>query len=106
MGKFVKIAGVSVTAQKRAELAAVRAQIKEALEAKKATKAILAEARAAAKAKREARALAKVEAQIAKANARLEKIKAASIAKEVGPVGAKAIKSNRKASACTVTTFA
>ena len=109
MGKFVKIAGVkplSATAAKRAALAGVRAQIKEALAANKASKVLALEAKALAKAEREAKAVARLEASLAKAAARLEKIKSASIAKAVGPVGAKAIKANKRASACTVTTFA
>ena len=49
---------------------------------------------------------AKRDSAIAKAQARLEKLLAKKIAKEVGPVGSKAIKSNKRPSKATVTVAA
>jgi microcystin-dependent protein len=75
------------TAQKRAAIAALRASLVADREQAAATKIAAAEAKAAA-------ATAKREAAIAKAQARLEKL----LAKQVGAVGAKAVKANKRPS--------
>ena len=75
------------TGQKRAAIAALRASLVADREQAKATKIAAAEAKAAA-------ATAKREAAIAKAQARLEKL----LAKQVGAVGAKAVKTNKRPS--------
>jgi len=71
--------------QKRETLAALKVSIKQDIETRKAMRALNAEA------KRHA-AVAKRDAQIAKAEARLQKL----LAKQVGAVGAKAVKANKK----------
>jgi microcystin-dependent protein len=75
------------TGQKRAAIAALRASLVADREQAKATKIAAAEAKQAA-------ATAKREAAIAKAQARLEKL----LAKQVGAVGAKAVKANKRPS--------
>jgi len=75
------------TGQKRAAIAALRASLIADREQAAATKIAAAEAKAAA-------ATAKREAAIAKAQARLEKL----LAKQVGAVGAKAVKANKRPS--------
>ena len=73
--------------QKRETLAALKVSIKQDIAGRKAARALNAEA------KRHA-AIAKREQAIAKAEARLQKL----LAKQVGAVGAKALKANRKPS--------
>ena len=73
--------------QKRDAVAALKAAIKAEVDMRKAIKADAAIAKAAA-------AEAKRAAAIAKAEARLAKL----LAKSVGPVGAKAVKANRRPS--------
>jgi len=73
--------------QKRETLAALKVSIKQDIETRKAMRALAAEA------KRHA-AVTKREQAIAKAEARLQKL----LAKQVGAVGAKALKANRKPS--------
>jgi microcystin-dependent protein len=73
--------------QKRETLKALKASIKQDIETRKAMRALAAEA------KRHA-AVTKREQAIAKAEARLQKL----LAKQVGAVGAKALKANRKPS--------
>ena len=75
------------TGQKRAAIAALRASLVADREQAAATKIAAAEAKRAA-------ATAKREAAIAKAQARLEKL----LAKQVGAVGAKAVKANKRPS--------
>jgi len=79
------------TGQKKAAIAALRASLVADREQAAATKIATAEAKAAA-------AAAKREAAIAKAQARLEKL----LAKQVGAVGAKAIKANKRPSKTAV----
>lgn len=74
-------------AQKRATLAALRESIKQDVASRKHARALASEAKAQARAD-------KVAASIAKAEARLQKL----LAKQVGAVGTKAIKANRKPS--------
>ena len=73
--------------QKRETLAALKASIKLEVETKKALRALAADAKLKAAAE-------KREAAIAKAQARLEKL----LAKQVGAVGAKAVKANKRPS--------
>jgi microcystin-dependent protein len=79
------------TGQKRAAIAALRASLVADREQAAATKIAAAEAKQAA-------ASAKREAAIAKAQARLEKL----LAKQVGAVGAKAVKANKRPSKAVV----
>jgi hypothetical protein len=78
------------------ELRVIHAQSRADL---KAGKELLKADRAAAKAAKAAAAEARRSAAIAKAQARLEKL----LAKQVGAVGAKAVKANRKPSKVVVT---
>jgi len=71
--------------QKRETLAALKLAIKDEVASRKTLRALSAEAKAQARAD-------KVAASIAKAEARLQKL----LAKQVGAVGAKALKANRK----------
>ena len=75
------------TGQKKAAIAALRASLVADRANAKASKIATAEAKAAA-------ATAKRETAIAKAQARLEKL----LAKQVGAVGAKAVKANKRPS--------
>jgi microcystin-dependent protein len=83
------------TGQKRAAIAALRASLVADREQAKANKIAAAEAKASA-------ATAKREAAIAKAQARLEKL----LAKQVGAVGAKAVRANKRPSKAVVTEYA
>ena len=74
-------------AQKRETLVALKASIKQEVETRKALRALSADAKRLA-------AVAKRDEQIAKAEARLQKL----LAKQVGAVGVKALKANRKPS--------
>jgi microcystin-dependent protein len=74
-------------AQKRETLVALKASIKLEVETRKALRALAADAKRLA-------AVAKRDAAIEKAEARLQKL----LAKQVGAVGAKALKANRKPS--------
>ena len=74
-------------AQKRETLAALKASIKLEVQTKKALRALAADAKRLA-------AVAKRDAQIEKAEARLRKL----LEKQVGAVGSKAIKANKKPS--------
>jgi len=71
--------------QKRETLAALKVSIKQDIETRKAMRALAAEAKRHAD-------VTKREQAIAKAEARLQKL----LAKQVGAVGAKALKANRK----------
>jgi microcystin-dependent protein len=73
--------------QKRETLAALKASIKQEVANRKALRALAADAKRFA-------AVAKRDEQIAKAEARLQKL----LAKQVGAVGAKAVKANKKPS--------
>lgn len=86
----------SVLSAKRAALKELKAEIATLSLRAKEEKAVLRMERAKV-------VEAKRESAIAKAQARLEKLLAKKIAKEVGPVGAKAIKSNKRPSKGTVT---
>ena len=83
-------------------LSPVSVALKEARDALVTQKALVAELSAKAKAEREAAKATKVEVAVAKAQARLQKL----LAKQVGPVGSKAIKANRRPSKGTVVTAA
>jgi len=85
--------GLTLT-QKRAAIAALKASIKETLEYNRQEKL-------AAKVYKAAKAAERRDVAIAKAQERLQKL-----LDKKNPVGSKAIKANRKASACTTTTFA
>jgi len=84
--------GLTLT-QKRAAIAALKASIKETMEYQRQEKL-------AAKVYRAAKAAERREAAIAKAQAKLDRLLA-----KTNPVGAQALKANRKPSACTVTTM-
>ena len=73
--------------QKRETLVALKASIKQEVETRKALRALSADAKRLA-------AVAKRDEQIAKAEARLQKL----LAKQVGAVGTKAVKANKKPS--------
>ena len=77
-------------------------QLAEARHALKAQKAIVVQLAAKVKAENQAAKASKVEVAIAKAQARIQKL----LAKQVGPVGSKAIKANRKPSKGVVVTAA
>ena len=80
--------------QQRAAVAALKLAIKESV-------ARARQEKQAAKAYKAAKVAERREAAIAKAQERLQKL-----LDKQNPVGSKAIKANRKASACTTTTFA
>ena len=80
------IEGLTLT-QKRETLKALRESIKQDVAGRKVARALASEAKAQARAD-------KVAAAIAKAEARLQKL----LSKQVGAVGAKAIKANKRPS--------
>lgn len=86
-------------AAKRQALAEVKAQIKAATEQRKAEKALLIMNKAALKAEREKALEVKLATKLEKAQARLAKL----LSREVGPVGSKLIKANKRPSKAIVT---
>lgn len=88
-----KYTSPALIAQRKA-LADVKAQIKAVTEQRKAEKALHAMRKAALKAEREKAQEEKLATKLQQAKARLEKM----LSKEVGPVGSKAIRANKRPS--------
>ena len=85
---------------KREALASIQLEIKQAQEKAKAQKAEFILQKAQRKAQRQAQLETKLTLKLEKAQARLAKL----LSKQVGPVGSKAIKANKRPSKAIVTT--
>ena len=93
MSKPTSLSAMAI-ASKREELAKVKAELAELILMRK-------NLRAESKAKRAAARVLKVAEKAEKKAARIAKLEAKLLAMKTGPVGAKAIKMNKKPSACT-----